>query len=216
MANVEKLLNRIDAEFSALDGRIKQAQAEHMNEYQGRQERLAAFEKLLSELPAVWKPRLDALLDRFSGKVTVTPRLSSTRREAAMDFKSELARIRLRLSASTDRDVRNLVLDYDLEILPMLMKFNSHEQTEWPLDAVDRQAIVNWIDDRLIDFVRAYLSLHENQYYLKDHMVEDPIAGVRFPKFAAATTIEWEGATHYFISDDTRSEFAAKHNITST
>ena len=85
-------------------------------------------------------------------------------------------RIRLRLSASTDREVRKLVLDYNLEILPILMKFNSHEQAEWPLDAIDPQAIANWVDDRLVDFVKTYLSLHENEWYLKDHMVVDPIA----------------------------------------
>jgi YHS domain-containing protein len=216
MADVETLLKRIDAEFSELDNRIKQAQAEHVHEHQERQKRLAAFEKLLAELPEVWQPRLAALLQRFSGKVKVTPRLASTNREATMDFQSNLARIRLRLSASTDREVRKLVLDYNLEILPILMEFASHERAEWPLDAIDRQAIATWVDDRLVDFVRAYLALHENEYYLRDHMVEDPIAGVRFPKFAAATTIDWEGKTYYFIGDETRREFEAKHKIAST
>ena len=93
------------------------------------------------------------------------------------------------------------------------MKFNSHEQAEWPLDAIDRQAIANWVDDRLVDFVKTYLSLHENEYYLKEHMVEDPIAGLRFPKFAAGTSIEWEGKTYYFIGDETRREFEAKQGI---
>ena len=64
-----------------------------------------------------------------------------------------------------------------------------------------------WIDDRIVSFVRTYLALHENEHYLKDHMVEDPVAGVRFPKFAAAATLESGGKTFYFISDETRSEF---------
>jgi hypothetical protein len=54
MSDVATLLRRIDAEFSALEGRIKQAQAEHVQEYQARQQRLAVFEKLLAELPSVW------------------------------------------------------------------------------------------------------------------------------------------------------------------
>jgi YHS domain-containing protein len=210
MAEVETLLKRIDAEFAALDGRIKQAQAEHVHEHQERQKRLAAFEKLLADLPAVWKPRLEALTQRFGERVKVIPRLTSSSREATFDFQSNLAKIRLRLSASTDRDVRKLVLDYNLEILPILMKFNSHEQEEWPLDAIDRQAIASWVDDRIVDFVKTYLSLHENEYYLKDHMVEDPIAGVRFPKFAAAATLERKGKTYYFIGEETRREFEAK------
>lgn len=213
MADIDKLLNRIDAEFSALERRIKNAQSEQLHDYQERQKRLANFEKLLAELPEVWKPRLAALLKKFSGDVKVTPHLSATNREVAMEFQSKLARIRLRLSASTDREARNLVLDYNLEILPILMKFNSHERAEWPLDAIDRQAIADWVDDRLVDFVTTYLSLHENEYYLKEHMVEDPIAGVRFPRFAAGATLDWEGKTYHFIADETRREFAAKHGI---
>jgi YHS domain-containing protein len=215
MADIQSLLDRINAEFSALDNRIKQAQTRHLEEHHERQERLAAFEKLLAGLSETWKPRLEALVKRFGGEVKVTPRITSTSREATMEFQSQLAQIRLRFSASTDHEVRNLVLDYNLEILPILMKFNSHERVEWPLDKVDRQAIADWVDDRLVDFVRTYLSLQENEHYLKDHMVTDPIAGVRFPKFAAAASLDWQGKKYYFIDEETRREFETKQGITS-
>jgi YHS domain-containing protein len=211
MAEVDSLLKRIDAEFAALENRIKQAQAEKVHEHQERQKRLAAFEKLLAELPAVWQPRLEALTRKFGDKVKVIPKVTSSSREGTFDFQSNLARIRLRLSASTDLDVRKLVLDYNLEILPILMKFESHQQAEWPLDAIDREAITRWIDDRLVDFVKTYLALHQNEYYLKGHMVEDPVAGIRFPKLAAAATLERDGKTYYFIGEETRREFEAKH-----
>jgi YHS domain-containing protein len=42
-------------------------------------------------------------------------------------------------------------------------------------------------------------------------MVSDPVAGVRFPKFAAASSLEWGGRTYYFIGDETRREFEASH-----
>jgi hypothetical protein len=32
--------------------------------------------------------------------------------------------------------------------------------------------------------------MRENQYYLKDQMVEDPVAKVKFPKLAAGATLE--------------------------
>ncbi len=216
MADVKSLLNRIDAEFSALEDRVKQAQADQLHEHQERQKRLAAFEKLLAELPSVWRPRLETLVQRFGERVKVTPQVTTTRREATLEFQSDLARIRLRLSASTDREVRKLILDYNLEIIPILMQFDSHQQAEWPLDAIDKDAIANWIDDRIVSFVQAYLSLHENQYYLKEHMVEDPIAGTRFPKYAAGASLDYQGKTYYFISQETRREFEAKHGIAST
>jgi YHS domain-containing protein len=210
MSDVSILLERIDAEFSALEGKIKRAQDERLQEHQERQNRLTTFKRELDSLPEVWGPRLDALMERFGDHAKVAPRLESTSRAVTMDFETELARIRLRLSATTDHDVRNLILSYDLEILPALMQFDSHQQAQWPIDAIDREAIGDWVDDRIVSFVKTYLSLHENEYYLKEHMVRDPVAGVRFPKYAAATTVDVGGKTYYFIGDQTRREFEAQ------
>jgi YHS domain-containing protein len=215
MADMSTLLTRIDAEFSALDAKVKRAQSEKQHEHKDRQQRLAAFEKEMQTLPDVWKPRLEALIQRFGDKAKVTPRLESTSRAVTVHFQSELAKIQLRFSAATDQDVRRLILLYHLEILPTLMEFESHAQAEWPLEAIDRKAIGQWVDDRIVSFVKTYLSLHENEYYLKEHMVSDPVAGVRFPKFAAAATFEYEGKTYYFIGEDTRREFEASHRSSS-
>jgi YHS domain-containing protein len=38
-------------------------------------------------------------------------------------------------------------------------------------------------------------------------MVEDPVANVRFPKYAAGATLEVQGKTYYFIDETTRQEF---------
>jgi DNA-binding NarL/FixJ family response regulator len=62
-------------------------------------------------------------------------------------------------------------------------------------------------------FVQTYFSMGEHEIYLKDSMVEDPIAHVRFPKQAAATTLEWEGQKFYFVGAETRREFAEQNKI---
>jgi len=54
------------------------------------------------------------------------------------------------------------------------------------------------------------LSLSQNEYYLKNHLVVDPVADAKFPKFAAAATLERQGKTFYFISEKTHNEFEAK------
>ena len=43
-------------------------------------------------------------------------------------------------------------------------------------------------------------------------MVEDPIAKVRFPKFAAAAKLEQNGKTFYFIDESTLREFQKHSN----
>jgi YHS domain-containing protein len=104
----------------------------------------------------------------------------------------------------------------NLEILPILMQFKNTDHLEMPLDNIDENAIASWIDDRILDFVKTYLALHEDQHYLtylKEYTVEDPIANVRFPKYAAAATCEWNRKTYYFIGEETCQEFRQKNGI---
>jgi YHS domain-containing protein len=207
MAAVGNLIDRIDAEFASAEQRLKQFQDQQVQEFENRQQRLERFSGLLDQLQEVWRPRLEALAKKFGERVAVRPQVEPGRRCATFEFKSELALIKLRFTAAPDNDVHNLVLSYDLEIVPILMKFDSHDEIRFPLDAVDTAALGKWIDDRIVSFVKTYLSLNENQYYLKDHMVEDPIAKVKFPKYAAGATLEASGKTHYFIDEVTLREF---------
>jgi hypothetical protein len=207
MATATNLLDRIDEEFAAADKRAKEVTTQHVEEFQGRKQRLESFGQLLEKLADVWRPRLNALAQKFGERVDVTPVVEPGRRSASFAFKSELANIDLRFTAAPDPDVRKVVFSYDLQIIPILMKFESHDEVEFPLDAVDTLALGKWFDDRIVSFVKTYIAMRENQYYLKDQIVEDPIAKVKFPKFAAGATLEVKGKTVYFIDETTRREF---------
>jgi YHS domain-containing protein len=213
MPDVNNLASRIDAEFSAVEEKIKKFQVEQVQEHKQRQQRLEQLGKVFDQLRDVLRPRLELLVKKFEGRVQTTPRIVPSTREATFNFQSHLARVQLKFSASTDRDVQKVILGYDLEIIPILMRFKPHDEMEFPLNAVDKEAAAKWIDDRIVDFVQTYFSLGENEIYLKDYMVEDPIAHVRFPKQAAATTLEWEGQKFYFIGEETRREFAEQNKI---
>jgi YHS domain-containing protein len=207
MSDINSLVGRIDAEFSALEEKFKKAQAEQVQAYQERQKRLQQLSQVFDRLREVWRPRLEVLVKKFGDRVQVTPRLVPSSREATFEFQSKLARIRLKFSATTDRDITKVILSYDLDIIPVLLRFDAHSEVEFPLDAVDPEAVARWVDDRIVSFVKTYLSLHEEDHYLKDEMVEDPVVGVRFPKFAAGATLEWKGQTYYFVGEETRREF---------
>lgn len=213
MADLNSLLKRIDAEFGAMEDKVKQVQKENMQEYRDRQKRLDQFGKLLEDLKGIWLPRLEALHQRFGDKVKVTPRLTPSSREATFEFQSHLARICLKFSVYADRDVKNVTLTSDLDIVPVLTQFDSHSEMAFPIDGANKDAIGNWIDDRIVSFVHTYVSIHENNFYLKEHLVEDPITHVQFLKYAAGATLEWKGTMYYFVDDESRKEFAKKNGI---
>jgi hypothetical protein len=207
MAAGASLLDRIDAEFAAAENRANELKSQKVEEFQGRQQRLEKFTQLLEQLREIWRPRLEALSKKFGDRVDVRPQVESGQRSATFEFKSDLARIKLRFGVAPDLDVRNLVFTYDLDIIPILMKFDRHDEIQIPLDAVNETTLGQWLDDRIVSFVQTYLSLHENQYYLRDHMVEDPVANVRFPKYAAGATLDEHGEKIYFLDDTTLREY---------
>src|SRR5688572_17246722 len=106
MADVSKLLSRIDAEFDGLKQRVQKLQTEKVAEYQGRQDRLEQYSRVCEQLREVWKPRLEALAQRFGDKVTLKPDVQPMRRSAHFTFQSQVARVELVFSAATDMDVR--------------------------------------------------------------------------------------------------------------
>jgi YHS domain-containing protein len=207
MQDVSDLVERINAEFVLAEERQEELRSQNMDAYHDRQSRLETFSETLERLKEVWRPRLEALAQRFGDQVAIEPIISPEHRSVKFGFQSELAHIKLEFTASPDADVRNLIVSYNLQILPILMKFDSHDEISFPLENIDKAVLASWIDDRIISFLKTYLALHENGYYLKNHMVEDPIAKIRFPKFAAGAVLEEKGETLYFISEDTLQEF---------
>jgi YHS domain-containing protein len=213
MPDTTSLASRIDAEFSAIEQKVKKFQSQQVDQHKQREKRLEQLNKLFDELRDHWRPRLELLVKKFGDRVQATPRIVPSAREATLEFQSRVARVRLKLSALTDRDIEKVILAYDLDIIPVIMRFKNHDEIEFPLDSVDKEAVGKWLDDRIVEFVQTYFSMGESEIYLKDQMVEDPIAHVRFPKIAAATTLEWGGQTFYFIGEETRREFEKQKGI---
>lgn len=208
MAELKSLTERMDAEFSGFQNKAEQFQISAKSEYEAREARFRTlFVPASKQIVDVIRPRLQLLVDRFKDRVNVKPTVTEHTREVEMKFDSPLARIALTFSMSHDSEVKNLLLEESLKILPILMKFDDRSSLSMPLDKIDEGAIAKWLDDRIVTFIQTVASIYQNQYYLKDHMVSDPIAGVQMPKYAAKATLEVGGKTYYFISEETKREF---------
>lgn len=211
MRSTQELAESIDSAFSSMEAKrrhFQEVEAHKHDEWKRRLERLGMeFDALLD----IFKPRLDLLIEKFGDKITATPKLTQSTREFLFEFHSEVARIRMRFQGTADHDIRKLILNYDLEIIPILMQFDSHSTLEMPLEAIDHEAAVRWADERILSFVQTYTALHENPYYLRDQMVTDPVSGTTFPKLAAGAKLERDGETYYFASESTRREFEERH-----
>lgn len=73
-------------------------------------------------------------------------------------------RVELKFSIEPDKDVRNRVVEYDLLIHPILMKYNRHSTLEMPIDEVDEGALATWTDERILEFVRTNIALQGDDF----------------------------------------------------
>jgi hypothetical protein len=205
MTDISSFVKRIDEQVAKARTHVQQVQADAQKAYEERKQRYQTFLKVLEDLRGVAKPRLEKLGEHC--KFEAKPTEDADGKSVLLNFQTPVARVRLRLSATHDTEVRNLVLSYDLEILPMFIKFKPHADLEIPLEKVDRAKVEEWLDDRLIEFAQTYVTIHFTDQYHQDHMVTDPVANVRFPKVFAQSKLEQGGKTLYFISDQTRRDF---------
>lgn len=213
MSDVNELVNRIEGAFTALKDKAKQQQQRELQWYQERQKLLKDYEVAQAKIVAIAKPRLQALVARSAGRVAVTPTTYETRRSAKLEFRSDKAYITLTFSVAPDREIKNAVVECDLRIVPVLWKFERHAEFSTPIAAPDSDGLTKWLDDRIVGFVELYLEIHEGELFEKAEYVEDPIAKVKFPKFAAGASLDHGGQTYYFIDNQTRAEFAKQKGI---
>ena len=210
MSDVSELARRIDGAFSAVKEKAKDQMQQRLQEFQDRQGQLKEYEKAQARIVEIAKPRLETLAKRAGERVKVTPTVSQTRRAAAFEFKSSKAQMVLTFSVAPDQELKRAVVEYELKVVPVLWQFDSHAEFSTPIANVDADGLTKWLDERILSFVHLFIQIHEGEIFDKAEMVEDPVAKISFPKFAAAATLEQGGKTYFFIDEKNKTDFAKK------
>ena len=211
MTDINALIYRIDQEIAEEVGRQKTGWAELVLANRERGLRLQRYETEAKHIIELVKPRLDAFIERFKAVVKAEPVVREHTRAVNLTFAATVANATLRFEVFPDRDANHIRLECTQEIIPVLVRYDRQAVLEFPLDGVRDDAVVQWFDDRILAFVKAYIALVRQdaalQEQLKDQFVEDPVARIRFPKYLASSTLERDGRIYYFVDEQTRLEF---------
>jgi YHS domain-containing protein len=211
MTDINSLINRIDHEVAAEVKQQKAAWTAMMAENRERDARLQRYEAEAKRIIELVKPRLDAFVERFKAVVKVEPTVREHTRVVTLTFAATVAKATLCFEVFPDQNINHVRLECTQEIIPVVVRYDKQAVLEFPLDGVQDDAVVAWLDDRIVAFVKAYIALVRQdavlQERLKDQFVEDPVVRVRFPKYLASSTLERDGRTYYFVDEDTRREF---------
>ena len=114
----------------------------------------------------------------------------------------------LDLGVCPDAAIKNILVVYALDILPIFFRFEGRDQIEFPLDGVDEPRLITWVEKKIHDFFDTYLRLEENDHYQRENTVTDPVCGMQINKAWAAARMEYQGQTYYFCLEECRTKFA--------
>src|SRR4051812_35347725 len=113
--------SRLDAVVEEARGRVKAFQAEAEADRQGVAERFQTFLPIAERIVAITRSKLERLKERL--QFEVKPSQVQTERfyyrSVTLDLKTELAGVvKVGFKLTHDSDVRLILLDYNLEIIP--------------------------------------------------------------------------------------------------
>lgn len=204
----DKLDQAIREKLSAAEQKRKNYAAIIENEMLARKDREDRFvetaDRLMSE---VIRPRVAKVMGYFSNSqpLATTDALSRHCRYQLEHSRLFPATAKLDVSLGADRAYDNLIVSYDLEILPLFIKFNGHDQLVLKLDDVREDEVATWVESRLIDLVDVYLRIVDADEYA-DSALTDPVCGMPVRRSLGIEAIV-AGRSHWFCAESCREKF---------
>jgi YHS domain-containing protein len=219
MSSVESLVERLSAEVAAVTERVHLLQAKAARYACGQEQRFECFVALIKRIDAIFQPRIKAFTNvnvfkTIEKSVTVEKsgpagrELPGGTTTLVVPYSDECpAKVKLAFHLGHDGPIENVILEYNLEIIPVFISFEKHDQLIIPIDKPDEDAIATWFDDKLVGFTRTYFEMYFTDQYQKQSMETDPVMNIRFPRAFAAGKKEYQGRTYHLYTKESLQKF---------
>ncbi|RQV97243.1 hypothetical protein EH220_04855 [bacterium] len=218
-SSVDQLIERLSTEVVAATERIHMLQTEAAKVFLGQEQRLMQFVTLAERIHTILQPRIKAFT-----KVNV---FKDIQQDVSLELRGPEARgfhgrtitlsvpssdacpgkIELSFRLGHDGPIENAIMDFRLEIIPIFIEYDSHDQLVIPIDNPSEGAIATWIDDKLVGFTRTYFEMYFTEQYQKQSFEMDPVMNIRFPRAFAAGAKEYQGQTYHFYTKESFQAF---------
>src|SRR6516162_629633 len=172
MTDINALIKRIDQEIAAEVERQKSDWAKQDLVNRERRLRLQRYETGANHIIELVKPRLDAFIERFKAVVKAEPVVREQTRAVNLTFAATVAKATLCFEVFPDQNVNHVRLECTQEIIPAVVRYDKQSVLEFPLDGVQDDAVVKWFDDRIVAFVKAYITLVRQDTALQEQLKE--------------------------------------------
>jgi YHS domain-containing protein len=181
------------------------AAEKYMADYGDRRQR---FEELANGLTLnVIRPRLETMVGYFVN-ASMQHEEPPTRCSCWFEYSDRFpANARLEFSVEHDARFGKLIVHTKTHMMPVFVRFNEQDNLLLPLDHVDEGQIADWVEERLLEFLDAYLRIDSSGEEFEEELATDPICGMRIRRSDAAASDSYYGHPYYFCSVDCHLKF---------
>ncbi len=161
--------------------------------------------KLLAN--AVVKPRLDALIELFSGARTRAD--EQAHRYSTWFAYSDRYPVtaKLEFAIEHDQSVEQVFVRYEANLMPVFFHYQPHDRLTIPLDQFDPERTTEWVERRVFEFLEIYLRHDRGAENLDEDIVADPVCGMRLSRSDAKESADYRGHGYFFCSAECRVKF---------
>ncbi len=210
MSNLQALEQQIQQRLKAVEEQDRTQQVQLQTKMAEIEARHARFNPLADELmTTVIDSRMEKLASFFDNADLLERNEAGNHCRVCRFNHSPRypATVKLTLSVAHDTEIKNLLLLYDLEIIPIFFQFERHDEATFSVDVPDQQRIAEWIDEKILAFVDTYLQLEQTDQYQQSSLVTDPVCGMRFRRSIASEETEHAGHMYCFCSHGCHEKF---------
>ena len=154
------------------------------------------------------EPRLRTMESYFNDALYHSPRFGEM---GAVEFNRDRrfdASITLEeLGIEPDFDFKNVIVKYHLHIIPILMDFQDNDSLSFPIDNVDENRLIVFVEDKITQCVETYIRLQEHPAYHKHRTSTDPVCKKAVDCDFATACAVYENQKYYFCSTTCRDRF---------
>jgi YHS domain-containing protein len=189
-------------------------EAEEAREYMANCEaRRRQFEELASRLVSRdVQPRLETIVGYF-------PQAGLSRDEpvghcAAWFGYCERFPATARIGFAVEHDLkwRRAYLRYEVSMMPLFVNLNEEDRLEMSLEEPDEAQAAPWVEERLLEFLEAYLQIDRGPADADDESATDPVCGMRIQRGEAAGSFVYRGHPYFFCSEACQKKFVESPN----
>lgn len=179
--------------------------ARYMAEVEVRRESFAQIAMRL--VGTVIQPRLETLASYF-------PNASPTKDEPASRCSNwfgycERFPASTKVSFAVEHDVafEKVAVCYEASMMPAFIKLNERDKLILPLDKLKDDVVADWVEERLLEFLQAYLQIDRGSEEFDEDAATDPVCGMRISRSQAVSSHDHNGHPYFFCSRECQESF---------